>query len=164
MAKSLDLFWAGTASHAKNEQWFWEVDCCPFRHSAHFSFDPRLGFNHGRRGRRQRFSTKPRSLWEQRMSVLNMWASTEMWECVSNGHSRHSTRKVNGVTVWPVRHGLLQLEIIYSHAGVGFLSVLFTLCWYSQSGVHRPCATTSACILSVSGQGKRTDYRFQHHL
>lgn len=29
MAKSLDLFWAGTASHAKNEQWFWEVDCCP---------------------------------------------------------------------------------------------------------------------------------------
>lgn len=39
----------------------------------------------------------------------------------------------------------------------GVSSVLFTLCWYSRSGVHRPCATTSACILSVSEKEKRTD-------
>ena len=42
----------------------------------------------------------------------------------------------------------------------GVSSVLFTLCWYSRSGVHRPCATTSACILSVSEKEKRTDYFF----
>lgn len=42
----------------------------------------------------------------------------------------------------------------------GVSSVLFTLCWYSRFGVHRPCATTSACILSVSEKEKRTDYFF----
>lgn len=42
----------------------------------------------------------------------------------------------------------------------GVSSVLFTLCWYSRSGVHRPCATTSACILSVSEKENCTDYLF----
>ena len=125
------------------------------RHSTHFSYDPRLGFNHGPRGRRQYLSTKPRSLWVEDVCVEYVNINWNMWMCLQWTFSAQHP-KVYQVTVWPVRHSLLQLEIWISWSGVS--SVLFTLCWYSQSGVHRPCATTSACILSVSEKEKRTDY------
>lgn len=48
-----------------------------------------------------------------------------MWMCFQWTFSAQHP-KVYQVTVWPVRHGLLQLEIIYSHAEVGFL-VFFLL-------------------------------------
>lgn len=91
-----------------------------------------------------------------------MLTSTRIWDWVSHCLSQHSTRgsrTSHSVTV--MRHGLLQLEIGYSHAQVGIL-VFLLLCGYSPNGVCQSWGhTASACILSVLRKEKGYRLVFQ---